>query len=71
MSLYLLLFVAVTSLFTHGVQSASTAQTQLTITATNRLKVAREHETIELNTQALAQNAESWDARVGDCRESE
>jgi Domain of unknown function (DUF4861) len=60
MNVYLLLFVAVLSLFTFGstALSASTVQTQLTITATNRLKVAREHETIEVTPQALASLAE-------------
>ena len=60
MNVYLLLFVAVLSLFTSGsiVSSASTTQTQFTVTATNRLKVARESETIEVNAQALARLAE-------------
>ena len=60
MNVYLLLFVAVFSLFTDlsTVSSATAVQNQLTVTATNRLKVAREHETIELNAQALASLAE-------------
>jgi hypothetical protein len=60
MNVYLLLFVAVLGLFTAGstAQSTSTAQTQLTVTATNRLKVAREHETIEITPKALASLAE-------------
>ena len=60
MNVYLLLFAAVLSLFTLGstVSSASAQQTQITVTATNRLKVAREHETIEINAQALALLAE-------------
>ena len=59
MNVYLLLFAAVLSLFTFGsTVSSASAQTQITVTATNRLKVAREHETIELNAQALALLAE-------------
>ena len=60
MNVYLLLFSAVLGLFTFGstVSSASAQQTQITVTATNRLKVAREHETIEINAQALALLAE-------------
>lgn len=61
MNVYPLLFVAVVSLFTPtalSVRSARPVQTQLTVTATNRLKVARESETIELNAQALARLAE-------------
>ncbi|HJU93671.1 MAG TPA: DUF4861 family protein [Pyrinomonadaceae bacterium] len=63
MNVYLLVFVAVMSVFTpvasaFSVRSATTAQTQLTITATNRLKVVRQNETIELTAQALAALAE-------------
>src|SRR5919106_466825 len=61
MNVYPLLFVAVVSLFTPlglSVRSARPVQTQLTVTATNRLKVARESETIELNAQALTPLAE-------------
>lgn len=55
MNVYPLPFVAVASLFTPiGSTFRNPAQTQLTVTATNRLKVARESETIELNAQALA-----------------
>ena len=55
MNVYPLLFVAVVSLFT---PIALSAQTQLTVTATNRLKVARESDTIELSAQALVSLAE-------------
>ena len=63
MNVYLLLFVAVTSLFTPlssavSIPNAAALQTQLTITATNRLNVARENETIELSAQDLASLAE-------------
>ena len=61
MNVYPLLLVAVVSLLTPiglSFRSEHAVQTQLTVTATNRLKVARESETIELNAQALAQLAE-------------
>ena len=57
MNVYPLLLVAVVSLFTPlgmSLRSARPLQTQLTVTAINRLKVARESETIELNAPALA-----------------
>ena len=63
MNVYLLLFVAVMSVFSPlsdglNVRSASPVQNQLTVTATNRLKLARENETIELTAQLLASLAE-------------
>ncbi len=60
MNVYLLLFLAAISLFTAGstIRRASAEQPQLTVTATNRLNVAREHETIEMSAQALASLAE-------------
>ena len=63
MNVYLLLFVAVMSVFSPlsdglNVRNASPVQNQLTVTATNRLKLARENETIELNAQLLASLAE-------------
>jgi len=61
MNVYPLLLVAVVSLFTPlglSMRSARPVQTQITVTATNRLKIARESETIELNAQALATLAE-------------
>ena len=61
MNVYPLLLVAVVSLFTpigSSVRSAPPVQNQLTVTATNRLKVARESETIEVNAEALARLAE-------------
>lgn len=63
MNVYLLLFVAVMNVFSPlsdglNVRSASPLQNQLTVTATNRLKLARENETIELTAQLLASLAE-------------
>lgn len=63
MNVYLLLFVAVTGLFASlgsalSVPNASPVQTQITVTATNRMNVARENETIEVPAQALAPLAE-------------
>jgi Domain of unknown function (DUF4861) len=59
MNVNLLLLVAVMSLctpfnFRLSVRNAAWSQTQLTITAVNRLKIARENETIELTAQSLA-----------------
>jgi hypothetical protein len=58
-----LLLVAVMSLFTTldfrpTIRNATATQTQLTITATNKLKIARANETVELTAQALAPLAE-------------
>ena len=61
MNVYPLLLLVVVSLFTPlglSFLSVNPVQTQLTVTATNRLKVARESETIELNAQALTHLAE-------------
>ena len=52
-TLFALLLLAVVGLF-----SESQAQTQITVTAVNRLNMARESETIELNAQALASRGE-------------
>jgi hypothetical protein len=56
MNVKLLLLVAVMSLFTFpdsGI-AVQSPQRQLTVTAVNKLKIARENETIELTAQALA-----------------
>src|SRR5262245_25430217 len=37
-----------------GITASTTQQTQLTVTAVNKLNIARQSETIELNAQALA-----------------
>jgi hypothetical protein len=56
MNVKLLLLVAVMSLFTFpdSGMAVQSPQTQLTVTAVNKLKIARENETIELTAQALA-----------------
>jgi Domain of unknown function (DUF4861) len=58
MNVKLLLLVAVMSLFTFSDSGISVqnppSQTQLTVTAVNKLKITRENETIELTAQALA-----------------
>ena len=58
MNVKLLLLVAVMSLFTFSDYGISVqnpqSQTQLTVTTVNKLKIARENETIELTAQTLA-----------------
>src|SRR6185503_14037700 len=58
MNVKLLLLVAVMNLFAFSGSGLSVqnppSQTQLTVTTVNKLKIARENETIELTAQALA-----------------
>lgn len=53
MNVILLVLVAAISLFTYD-STAAVSQTQITVTAANKLKLARQSETIELSGESLA-----------------
>jgi len=54
MNVILLVLVAAISLVSAGNATAATYQTQITVTALNKLKIARPNETIELSAESLA-----------------
>lgn len=69
MNVNLLLSVAVMSLFTPlnsmlSIRNSNVSQTQITVTAVNRLKIARENQTIELSAQSLAPLGEKDLAKI-------
>src|SRR4026207_1662645 len=63
MHVILLVLVAAISLFTHDT-TASVSQTQITVTAVNKLKLARQSETIELSAESLAPLGEKDLAKI-------